>query len=298
MAHQCTSCGSQTRSGAKFCHTCGTPIATMSLPPTMPMGAPPAAAERQPTSSSFESPVAPRAAAATEAIPAPTAYIPQTPQTYHTPPHPMPQLKKSGGAFKVILISLLILIALGLGAIATGVYFVRRTADRIARNGLNIPFPDGRFSMRKEDINEGVLGMPLYPGAQAETPFIVREGGGSFGVFTFTTDDEVDEVVDFYKDKLGENVRVTYTTSENGKRTGTLNLTENSADKTVVATEANDKTKIIITSILGKPSRNRNEARQWERQMREQMERMQREIERNLPIPPPPPPPPPAPPVR
>ncbi len=292
MTHQCLNCGSQTRAGAKFCHLCGTPIATTSLPPTMPLGT-----AAQTSAQTAPPPAASRTAAATEAMPAPTAYISQTPQTYHKP-HPMPTQppKKSGHTFKVILITLLVLVALGLGAVATGVFLVRKGVERATRNGMNFPIGDVRVSTKKEDINEETLGVPLYPGAQSETPFVIRgnneKGSGSFGTFTFTTTDDVDEVVDFYKEKLGENTRVSDVTGQ-GNRVVTLSLIENNANKTIVVTAADDKTKIVVTSILGKPGRNRDEERRFEQQMRDQAERIQREIERGLPPPPGVPPPPP-----
>lgn len=300
MTYQCLNCGSQTRSGAKFCHLCGTPIATTSLPPTMPIGTPPATETRPQTAP----PTAAPRVAATEAIPAPTAYISQAPQTYHTP-HPiqLPPTKKSGRTFKVILITFAIFIALVLGAVATGVYFVRKTVYQARHNGWSIPLGDkAQISLRKEDVTEEVVGVPLYPGAQTEAPILLRDNvrrpGGSFGVFTFTTEDRIDKVVDFYKEKLGENTQVS-DVRDNGKRTVTLNLIESNANKTIVVTEDDGKTKFIITSILGRPGRNRDEERRFEQQMRDQAERIRRElgenIERSLPIPPPGFPPPDAP---
>jgi hypothetical protein len=196
MAYQCTSCGSQTRPGAKFCHTCGTPVATTSLPPTMPMGASPATGERKPISSSFESSAPPKAAA-TEATSPPTAYIPQTPQTYHTPPYPMHPPKKSGKTVKVVLITLAIFVVLSLAGIIGGVYIASKKASEkfaeLKRTGLPTVTSD------PNSVPDDKLGVPVYPGAKRTSTFSGGLGPLSGTVVEFVTDDDLDEVAEFYR---------------------------------------------------------------------------------------------------
>jgi hypothetical protein len=304
MAIQCTNCGTQPRSNAKFCHACGTPIATTSLPSTLPLGGPPPGAAPKPEPSPFAPPApppTPKLAAATEAIHAQTSYMPQTPQTYYAPPRPMlavPPKKKSGRALKIILLTFALLAVVGMGAIWMGVRWARRAANDFRRE---LPV---QLSMNKDDINEETLGVPPYPNAVAETPIIVSgnssRGSGSFGTFRFTTKDDVDKVAEFYKEKLGEEAQVT-DVSEGSNRTVTLNRNQENAHTSIVITEDGNKTQIIITNAVGKPNapRNRRDAQQIEQRMKEEAdrlkqeaERIQREIERGIErnVPPPPPP--------
>ena len=192
MTHQCLNCSSQTRTGAKFCHQCGAPIATTSLPPTMPLGAAAPATENRPPSSSFEA--APRGAAATEAMHAATAYMPQTPQTYHTP-HPMARQppKKSRGGFKIVMITLAIIFALGIASVVGAVFFVKNRVNEARRR---LP-PIGNSS--GENVTEEKLGAPIYPGARRNGAQSADFGPFSGSVAEFTTNDDLDKVAAFYR---------------------------------------------------------------------------------------------------
>ncbi len=58
--------------------------------------------------------------------------------------------------------------------------------------------------------------MPVYTGANAEQGaggITVAKGGGKsifIGAATFTTDDSVEQVTEFYKDKLGDQASIMY----------------------------------------------------------------------------------------
>lgn len=192
MTHQCMQCGSPTRAGAKFCHQCGTPIATSSLPPTMPFPAPPTASETRPQA--FES--ASRTAAATEAMPTPTAYMSQMPQTYQ-PPMPMPQPpQKSRGGFKIVMITLAIIFALGIASVIGAAFFIRSKVEQARRNFPSLP----TISDAPDSVPDDRLGAPMYPGAKRTKT--VSGGFGKFNgaVVEFTTSDSVDKVADFYRE--------------------------------------------------------------------------------------------------
>jgi hypothetical protein len=191
MTHQCMQCGSPTRAGAKFCHQCGTPIATSSLPPTMPFPAPPTASETRPQA--FES--APRTAAATEAMPAPTAYMSQMPQTYQPPmPRSLPPQKSRSG-FKIVMITLAVIFALGIASVIGAAFFIRNQVQRARREFPQ--FPAGNTN--PASVPDDRLGVPPYPGAKR-----ISTKAGSFGPFSgfvveYTTSDDFDRVVAFYR---------------------------------------------------------------------------------------------------
>lgn len=198
MTYQCLNCGSQTRAGAKFCHLCGTPIATTSLPPTMPIGTTPPTSEARPQSASFEAPPAPRTTAATEAMPTPTAYISQAPQTYHTPPYPMPmqQHKKSHGGFKIVLITLAIIFALGIASVIGAVFFVRNKVQQVRRNIPSLP----SINTSEASVPDDKIGAPVYPGAKRNSTVSGGFGPYSGTVVEFTSNDDLEKVADFYRD--------------------------------------------------------------------------------------------------
>jgi hypothetical protein len=292
MAIQCTNCGTQPRTNAKFCHACGTPIATTSLPSTLPLGA----AVNPPQAEPLPFAPPPPPAATTETMNAQTAYMPQTPQTYHAPPLRMePPKKKSSTALKIVLLTFVFLLLAGVAAIWMGVRWANRAADRVRRDGINLP--NFGVSMDKDNITEEAMGVPPYPGAVAETPIILRgknrEGSGSFGTFTFTTQDSVDKVAEFYKEKLGTEADVT-NVQEGRDQTVTLSRTRETEHLNIVITDEGNKTQIVITNAVGKPNNRRG--RDEVQRMRDEAERMKREaerIQRELEGEPPPPPPPP-----
>ncbi len=319
MSDQCTSCGSQTREGAKFCHACGTPVATTNLPLTMKMEppktvedsipAPPPVAEPHTSAPRFNPPVEPQSA--------PSAYLPQAPQTYHQQSHLQPPKKKSG-ALKYVLISLAIIIFLGAASIIGAVYVVGQKFQQIAKNAQakgTIPLPQGfpEISIGENAANK--LGVPIYPNAKREDFAIAIKGNGELGDYSagtaiFSTEDDVDEVVKFYQDHYGEKARTTDIKS-NGKRTVEIKIDEGTGGKHIVITEGEDKNQIIIAGGNGPASDAVNDktgkaAKQMEKlgkeqakQMKEQADRMKRdtermkqELERGLSDAPPPPPPP------
>lgn len=271
MAIQCTTCGTQTRPGAKFCHACGTPISTASLPSTLPLGTPPPVAEAR------TAPTTPQPAAATEAMNAPSAYLPQTPQTYHAPPPvAMEPTKKSGNTLKVVLISLALIMVLGIASVIGAVYFVGKKASQtLAEMKQRGNFPT--VSQGPESVPDDKLGVPIYPGAKRENTVSGSLGPMSGAVVTFSTKDSVEEVAQFYRDHFKGNKdqplnEISDSGDANGE--GSVVFQVNRADGSRLLTiSPHDKkrnlTEIVLIIGNGVPG-------------------MQ-----NLPVPPPPPPPPP-----
>jgi hypothetical protein len=247
MTIQCTTCGTQTRSGAKFCHACGTPIATASLPSTLPLGAAPPVVEPKPVA-----PPAPE----TEAINRPTTYMPQTPQTYHAPPPLAPASpdKKSSGTLKVVLISLALIMILGIASVIGAVYFVSQKASRaIADLKHNMP----TVTSDNEKVSEEELRVPIYPGAQQESSKAGGIGPWSGRIVTFLTSDDVKEVADFYRDhfkgKKNQQLNIQDNSNEpDGKVVFQVNGEEGSRIVTISPDNDNtDQTKIVILTGKG-----------------------------------------------
>ena len=180
MARFCTNCGSPVGEDLSFCSQCGKPMAPAAVPATA------------------------------AAVPTPAA-IPAT--------QPAPA-KGSSPIVKIILIVVLILVFIavaGIGACVYGVYRAKRAvreAIQMDKSGksVEIQTPGGPIKLGPQAAKPGdmVAGVPVYPGATA------LEGGGQFsfgdkfsiGGQDFVTDDDVEKVVDFYKEKLGSDLSV------------------------------------------------------------------------------------------
>jgi len=185
MARFCTNCGSPVGEDLSFCSQCGKPMGPAGVP----------------------APVA--------AVPTPAAI----PATQPAPAAPAPA-KGSSPIVKIILIVVLILVFIavaGIGACVYGVYRAKRAVreaiqmDKSGRS-VEIQTPGGPLKLGPQAAKPGdmVAGVPVYPGATA------LEGGGQFsfgdkfsiGGQDFVTDDDVEKVVDFYKEKLGSDLSV------------------------------------------------------------------------------------------
>lgn len=245
MTYQCLNCGSQTRAGAKFCHLCGTPIATTSLPPTMPIGNPPPTAETRPQSTS--SPAAPRTAAATEAMSAPTAYIPQTPQTYHTPMPVQPSTKSRGG-FKIVLITLAIIFALGIASVIGAVFFVRNKVREARKNLPSIP----AVRESADSVPDEKLGVPIFPGAKRGTTKSADFMGYSGLVVEFTTDASIEKVANFYRDQFrGKDGVQSNQTSDEDEEKVVFTLGTNQGPRIITITPDSRNPQLTKFVILG-----------------------------------------------
>lgn len=311
MAIQCTTCGTQTRSGAKFCHACGTPIATTSLPSTLPLGAAPPVVETRTAPPPVAMPTAPQPAAETEAMPVPSAYLPQTPQTYHAPPPlaPVQPTKNSGKTLKVVLISLALIMVIGIASVIGAVYFVSKKAQRtIADIKQRGGFP--AMSNNPESVPDEKLGVPIYPGAKRENTVSGSLGSMSGAVVTFSTKDSVEEVASFYRDHFKENKDhplneisdsgedgkdgsvVFQVNGENGSRLLTISPHDRKRDLTeivvIIGNGVPGMPNVVIPPPPPPPPGNAAErrARDLERRALEQAEKVLRDLETAAPAPP------------
>ena len=209
----CNSCGTNIVSGTRFCSKCGAPILASTLPPSSATASP--AASGAPT-------------------PLPPANPPQ-----------------GGGALKVILIVVGVVVLLGILSVASiGIF-----AWRIARhahvhqdgNNVKVETPFGSVETTKDpEAAARNLGVDIYPGAQTlkEGAASVDFGGVHTASLTSESTDSVDQVSAFYKSKF-PNAMVT--TSDAGRCTIISN--DHRTMITINIEAQGDRTKIQITKV-------------------------------------------------
>jgi len=190
MSGFCTNCGASLPSTTGFCPSCGTPIAAAApAPPTPPAYVQPPAGYPQPTATG-----------------APAGYPP--PAGYPAQP------AKSGGALKIVLIVIAVVVGLGViagGFVMYGIYSVahavKGSIHTDSKGDTTITSAAGSFSAGKNvDVSEADLGVPLYPGAsRGEGGMHMTLPTGSMVSAIYVTSDPPSAVVAFYKGKLGEN---------------------------------------------------------------------------------------------
>ncbi len=231
MAVICAKCGTEVAGGAQFCAVCGTAVSpagdSTSSSGFTPVNVPGMQAEAAPLPPAGSPPPS-QWAATPPPPPAGSAPMPgytqvnagSPPGGYpaggaYAAPAAVPGPQSGGGsAVKIILIVLAVIIGLGiLGAGAVG-FMVWRVAHSIhthARNGdFTINTPGGTMSGgATSTFTAEELGADIYPGAQAEKGGMrMRLPTGSIVSGVFTTADSKDQVVTFYKDKLGSDASV------------------------------------------------------------------------------------------
>ena len=228
MAIYCGKCGAEVPSDKQFCANCGTPVAAAAAAPAY---APPT-----------YSPVV------TSAPPA--GYAPPPPPPGY--PGAVPPPAKSGGALKIILIVVAIVVGLGIlgvGAVGFTVWRVAHAIHTSGKNGeVSIDTPGGTYTANStEHYSASDLGTDIYPGAQS------GKGGarltlpnGSMVTAVYTTTDSKDQVVNYYKAKLGSEASVY--DSANSAMLSLQKGQKESIMVTVSQNEAQDqgKTKIAI----------------------------------------------------
>lgn len=173
------------------------------------------------------------------------------PQPYTPPPAAAPPPKSGSNALKIILIILGVFVLLGVlvaGVIGYGVYRVAHSIHKDANGQVSINTPGGTFSANTSDtFTESDLGIAIYPGAtQGKGGMRMNIAGKSMVTAIFLTSDSQDQVVAFYKDKIGPNAE-TVTTSNGAQFVST---TSNGDALTVTITQSPDanegKTQITI----------------------------------------------------
>ncbi len=219
----CNSCGTSITSGTRFCSKCGAPILASTIP-----------------------------SASTSA--------PSTPSTVPVPPgttlpgSAAQSSAQGGGALKVILIVVGVIVLLGILGFASLGYFAWRVAHRVhARqdgNNVKIDTPFGSVQTTQDPADAAKnLGVELYPGADVE------KGGSSSATFgavhTATvkaeSTDSVDKIASFYKAKF-PNAMVT--SSDAGRCTIISN--DHHSMITINIESEDGKSKILITNVTRK----------------------------------------------
>ncbi len=218
----CNSCGTTIVPGTRFCSKCGAPILASTLPPVSAAG----------NSTSVPS-----------ATPAST---------------PAANTAQGGGALKIILILVGVVVLLGVVGIASlgfvAWHVAHHTHVRQDGNNVKVETPFGSVETTK-DPEEAArnLGVDLYPGVE-----VLKDGATSAtfgGVHTVSLNsqstDSVDKVASFYKSKF-PNAMVT--TSDAGRCTI---ISDDHRNMVTINIEAEgDKTKIQITTVTRKPVAN------------------------------------------
>ena len=231
MATYCGKCGSEVPSDKQFCATCGTPVIA-SAPAAAYAPVPPS------TPGPAYVPVAPVVPGGPVAVPYQAAPV---------------QAKSGGGALKIILIVIAIFIGLGiLGAGAFG-FMVWRIAHAVhvsgSGNQATLNLPGGSITTNtNETYSASELGTDIYPGATS------GKGGmrmsfptGSVITAIYVTSDPKEQVVSFYKAKLGSEASV----FDSGT-SAMLSVQKSKQESVMVTISANPsqdegKTKISIT---------------------------------------------------
>jgi hypothetical protein len=192
MAKFCTKCGSPLAEDVQFCTNCGAAFGA-------PIAAPPAA-PAPPTPRASAAPAATAGAAGPAAAAAPAA-------------------KAGSPIVKIILIVvgvLILLTAVGIGSCVYIAYRIKQrgsaimhgvTSGRTSFGTPELQIEKGGAGSEAEEV--ATMDVPPYPGSTA------TEGGGSLGAAGFgiaaqeyETSDSVDQVVAFYKEKLGNKLSI------------------------------------------------------------------------------------------
>jgi hypothetical protein len=210
MASFCGKCGSALAANEQFCPSCGAAAATKGAAPAQPSAAQPGAA---PASS-------------------------------------------GSSAVKIILIIVAVIVGLGIlgmGAIGYVGYRISRAVHVSGPGGqVSINTPGGTISANpSQTYTAAELGTDIYPGAQG-TPGGMKMNlpTGSMVIGSFITSDSKQQVIDFYKGKLGGNIAVMDTAD------GALITFNKSKQESVMVTitanssRNNGKTQITITHTI------------------------------------------------
>ena len=215
--------------GMRFCTGCG---ATIDAPPVPP---------------------APPSFASVPAAMQPVGDVALTPSTPVTPVAPTPS--KGSPVLKIVLIIVGIVMLIGILALGSCAYFVYRAKQRVSRfeKQIRTSFPTetrtspGATRPAEAGTPAAELGIPIYPGATApEGQSGVMLGMAGLKMQQLVTTDSVDQVVAFYKEKLGSSAVV----AQNGNQASVHLVGEGSVINVAIGADGGSgKTKIIITSI-------------------------------------------------
>jgi hypothetical protein len=193
--------------------------------------------------------------------PPPAGYPPPQPQGSYPPPSypPAPPPQGSGGSSAVKIILIIVAVIIGLIILAGGIfaYTVYHVAHSIVHvdgkdgGSVTLNTPGGQVSVNSSDTKQysaEELGTDIYPGAVGGHGSMKMDlPTGSMVTGIFLTSDSKDQVVAYYKDKLGSEASV-YDSAESAM----ISVNRGQTDSLVITVTANShqndgKTQISIT---------------------------------------------------
>ena len=219
----CAKCGSEVSADSQVCAACGAPTGAWT----------PVAASAQPVGA-LAQPVA-------------------------APGQPIAPPAKSGpSALKIVLIIVAIIVGLGILGLGVAGFAIYKVAHSFHVSGtgdnahVTMNTPGGTISAgASENFSASDLGTDLYPGAEAgKGGARMTLPGGSWVSAVLVTSDSKDQVVSFYKSRLGSQVSV-YDSGDNAVLSAQKSKQE-SVIVTVTAnkSEYNGKTQIAIVHTI------------------------------------------------
>ena len=234
MAQFCTKCGSPLPEGMKFCTGCGATVGATTPPPA----APPVASIK---------PVAP----------APIAPVPAA-----APGAAKPAASSGSPILKIVLVVLAILVFFGLISAGACVYMIYRGKQKLKQFEQQVhttfPTPTGTREVHVYPRNPTEtpgqpaapvidMGLPVYPGATtAGQGASVAIGTGTIKSQEYLTGDSTDQVLAFYKEKMGSTAIIT----QNGQQALLQLSGSNGYVNVAIAPDSESgKTKFKITSV-------------------------------------------------
>jgi len=166
------------------------------------------------------------------------------------PAQPIAPPAKSGpSALKIVLIVVAIIVGLGILGVGAFSYVIYRAVHgiRVSSSGsgenahVTVNTPGGTFTANSsEKFDASDLGTDLYPGAEAgKGGARMTLPGGSWVSAVFVTSDSKDQVVSFYKSRLGSEVSV-----------------YESADSAVLSAQKSKQESVIVTVTANKSEYN------------------------------------------
>lgn len=164
--------------------------------------------------------------------------------------------KSGSSALKIILIVVAVVVGLGILGLGMVGYTAYRISRGIHMNGpggqVTMDTPGGRMTVNpSETFTAADLGTDLYPGAQStQGGMRMQMPTGSMVTGVFLTSDSKNQVVDFYKDKLGSAASVMESSSG-----AVISLTKGQQESIVVTVTANPsrdegKTRVTILHTI------------------------------------------------
>ena len=244
MTAFCTKCGTPLNEGMAFCTKCGAPAAAASAGSSPTPYTPPAASSPQAYTPPAYTPPASNAPGYASAPPS------------YTPVAAAPPQKGGNTALKIVLIIVAVFVGLGILSAAGVSYFVYRASKVVHVSndgkGVELSTPAGTFSAGDTAVSASDLGIDPYPGANQQKGAVrINTPKGSMVTAVFETNDPLDKVLSFYKDKMGSGASAFQ--SDKG---AVLTLADETKKTNVMVTigtdDSNDgKTTITITHSIG-----------------------------------------------